>query len=109
MAFVWDNVIGQLDSSAINPIPDRCQIVPISILGASKQVSLPNRSLMMVTGNDLSAVGDMARRIVTARVDPVSSTPFLRTFEMEPTWCSFFKNRSEPRCSSTNTDALSLR
>lgn len=62
------------------------------ILGASKQVSLPNRSLMMLTGNNLSVVGDMARRIVTARIDPVSSTPFLRSFDLEPTsYC--LKNR----------------
>lgn len=90
-AFVWDNVIGQFDSAAIAAFLTAVKSSD-RILGASKQVSLPNRSLMMVTGNNLSAVGDMARRIVTARVDPMSSTPFLRTFEMEPTsYC--LKNR----------------
>ena len=58
VAFVWDNVIGQFDSAAIAAFLTAVKSSD-RILGASKQVSLPNRSLMMVTGNNLSAVGDM--------------------------------------------------
>ena len=82
-AFVWDNVIGQFDSAAISAFLTGVKSAD-RILGVSKNVSLPNRSLMLVTGNNLSPVGDMARRIISARIDPVSATPFRRAFEMAP-------------------------
>lgn len=86
-AFVLDNVIGQFDSAAISAFLTGVKSAD-RILGVSKNVSLPNRSLMLVTGNNLSPVGDMARRIVCSRIDPISATPFLRAFDMAPdTYC----------------------
>lgn len=82
-AFVWDNVIGQFDSAVIGAFltgptfSDR-------ILGISKEVVLPNRSLMTLTGNNLHPTGDMARRVLIARIDPISDAPFLRCFAMDP-------------------------
>ena len=82
-AFVWDNVLGQFDSAVISAFLTGVKSAD-RILGVSKNVSLPNRSLMLVTGNNLSPVGDMARRIISARIDPISSTPFRRAFDLAP-------------------------
>lgn len=83
LAFVWDNVVGQFDSPAIAAFLTGVKSAD-RILGVSKQISLPNRALMTVTGNNLHPVGDMARRIVTARIDPASNVPFLRSFDLAP-------------------------
>jgi len=54
------------------------------VLGASETAVALNRSLFMVTGNNLRIVGDTCRRILVCRLDANLEHPFLRRFERDP-------------------------
>ncbi len=54
------------------------------VLGVSENVELPNRSLFLVSGNNLVWTGDTHRRILRARLDAQIETPFKREFEFDP-------------------------
>jgi hypothetical protein len=51
------------------------------VLGASTTVSLPNRSTIAATGNNLSVRGDMTRRALLVQLDPGVERPELRVFD----------------------------
>ena len=71
---VFDNVIHPLNSDALccaltsGVYADR-------ILGVSETVEMPVRCLIVCTGNNLKAVGDMERRVFWARQDPEVPDP----------------------------------
>jgi hypothetical protein len=80
---VWDNVVGSFDSPALagaltsSTFKDR-------VLGASIEAHVPNRTLFTVTGNNISLVGDLARRIPVARLNPECAAPWTREFALNP-------------------------
>ncbi|MEF8753238.1 MAG: hypothetical protein V5B60_04730 [Accumulibacter sp.] len=82
-ALVWDNVTGIFDSGAMASLltsPDYQD----RILGVSVSSLVPNRVLLLMTGNNLCLAGDMARRALVARIDPKSAQPFARDFAIDP-------------------------
>lgn len=80
---VWDNVTGTFDSAAFAAaltaptLRDR-------VLGRSETMEIPNRALILLTGNNLTLAGDLVRRILPCRIDPKSETPFDREFKLDP-------------------------
>lgn len=82
-AIIWDNVVGTFDSAAMasaitSPtFQDR-------ILGASTSSSVPNRAMLILTGNNLTLAGEMPRRVLVARIDPATDKPFARQFDIDP-------------------------
>lgn len=82
-AIIWDNVVGSFDSAAMasaitSPtFQDR-------ILGASSSSIVPNRAMLILTGNNLTLAGEMPRRVLVVRIDPVTDMPFARHFEVDP-------------------------
>jgi hypothetical protein len=40
--------------------------------------------MMLMTGNNLTLTGDMARRVLVARINPDTDKPFARAFEVDP-------------------------
>ena len=54
------------------------------VLGVSENVESPNRSLFLVSGNNLVLTGDTHRRILLARLDALIETPLKREFEFDP-------------------------
>jgi hypothetical protein len=54
------------------------------ILGKSESSSVPNRAMMLMTGNNLTLTGDMARRVLVARINPETDRPFAREFRVDP-------------------------
>jgi hypothetical protein len=82
-AIIWDNVVGSFDSAAMasaitSPnFQDR-------ILGASSSSSVPNRAMLILTGNNLTLAGEMPRRVLVARIDPATDRPFSRHFNVDP-------------------------
>ena len=82
-AIVWDNVVGVFDSAAMASLltSDRYRD---RILGKSESSSVPNRALMLMTGNNLTLTGDMARRVLVARINPDTDKPFAREFSVDP-------------------------
>jgi hypothetical protein len=80
---IWDNVVGAFDS----PSMASCMTSPMltdRVLGQSISSTVPNRMLLILTGNNLTLQGEMPRRILVCRIDPQVERPFSRHFELEP-------------------------
>jgi putative DNA primase/helicase len=78
-AILFDNLERPLGGDLL------CQIttqpsVRIRPLGVSSVISVPTHSLLMATGNNLSVVGDLKRRVVLIRLDAKTERPEQRTF-----------------------------
>jgi hypothetical protein len=82
-SLIWDNVVGAFDSPALAS----CLTSPIfadRILGRSVATTVPNRMLLLITGNNLVLQGEMPRRVLTCRIDPLVERPFARRFRLDP-------------------------
>jgi hypothetical protein len=82
-ALTWDNVVGVLDSASMAAFITADAMVD-RVLGKSEAVRIPNRALLIFTGNNLSFAGDLPRRVVTCRIDPETDQPFARQFDLDP-------------------------
>jgi hypothetical protein len=80
---LWDNVREPLGNSVIDSFLTS-SLFADRLLGVSENVELPNRSLFLVSGNNLVLTGDTHRRILLARLDAQIETPFKREFEFDP-------------------------
>ena len=80
---VWDNITGTFDSAAMASLltADRYRD---RVLGKSEASVIPNRALMLMTGNNLTLTGDMSRRVLVARIDPRMDKPYTRAFDIDP-------------------------
>ena len=82
-SLIWDNIIGTFDSASLaaaltNPMfSDR-------VLGASVSSTVPNRMVLLMTGNNLTLAGDLPRRVLVSRIDPQTEKPFARSFDIDP-------------------------
>ncbi len=77
-----DNVEGKLGGVVL------CQVctqptVKHRPLGGSGVVDVPTNALLMATGNNLSIVGDLKRRVVLIRLDAKIERPEQRTFNLD--------------------------
>jgi hypothetical protein len=82
-SILWDNVRDVFGNAAI----DAFLTAPVfadRILGASETACLPNRALFLVTGNNLRLFGDTCRRVLVARINAATDTPYARTFDFDP-------------------------
>lgn len=84
LTVLFDNVIGQLKATS-----DLCSALtsPVytsRILGQSKTISLVNRAVWFLNGNNVTVVGDMNRRILPINLDS-GENPERRRFEFDPT------------------------
>lgn len=80
---IWDNIVGTFDS----PSMASCMTSPMltdRILGQSSSSTVPNRMMLILTGNNLALQGEMPRRVLVCRIDPAVERPFSRHFELEP-------------------------
>lgn len=80
---LWDNVREPLGNSVIDSFLTLALFAD-RVLGVSENVELPNRSMFLVSGNNLVLTGDTHRRILLARLDAQIETPFKREFEFDP-------------------------
>ena len=80
---VWDNVVGTFDSAPLAAIltspsaKDR-------LLNTQNSIEVPNRALLLLTGNNFTPAGDMARRVFICRIDPKTEMPCARHFDDNP-------------------------
>lgn len=82
-ALVWDNVVGAFDSAAMAS----CITSPSyqdRKLGTSDSKQIPNRMMILITGNNIELQGEMPRRVLVTRIDPATDQPFAREFALEP-------------------------
>lgn len=82
-SIIWDNVIGSFDSASMASALTSPTFTD-RILGASNSSSVPNRSILILTGNNLSLRGELPRRVLVARIDPKTEKPFARHFDFDP-------------------------
>ena len=54
------------------------------ILGLSEMPELPGRTMLFATGNNLTVIGDMSRRMIMCSLDPKLERPELREFARNP-------------------------
>lgn len=83
LAIIWDNVVGVFDSVAMSSLLTS-SIYTDRILSTSHSSSVPNRLLLVLTGNNLTLKGDLVRRVPICRIDPETDKPFARAFDLDP-------------------------
>lgn len=82
-ALVWDNITGIFDSASMAAFITAPAMVD-RVLGKSDSIRIPNRALLILTGNNLQLAGDLPRRVIVCRIDPETDQPFARQFDMDP-------------------------
>ncbi|WP_296639296.1 hypothetical protein [Roseinatronobacter sp.] len=82
-ALIWDNVTGVFDSASMAAFITADAMVD-RVLGKSEAIRIPNRALLILTGNNLSLAGDLPRRVIICRIDPETGQPFARQFDLDP-------------------------
>ncbi len=80
---IWDNVVGAFDSQAMASCMTSPNLTD-RILGKSSSSTVPNRMMLILTGNNLLLQGEMPRRILISRIDPATEQPFSRSFDLDP-------------------------
>lgn len=60
------------------------EIVQARVLGKSQMVRLPQKSVVIATGNNLIFAGDMTRRAIVCRLDAGVERPESRQFQFDP-------------------------
>lgn len=80
---IWDNVIGTFDSASMAAFITSDAMVD-RVLGKSESIRIPNRTLLILTGNNMCLAGDLPRRVIMCRIDPETDQPFARQFEIDP-------------------------
>jgi hypothetical protein len=79
-----DNVTGGLGGDALCVAIERASVV-MRILGKSEQVRIEARgTTFFASGNNISIVGDVCRRVITAMLNPRIERPELREFRSNP-------------------------
>ena len=73
----FDNVAGHIDSPALNALLTGTDYEG-RILGASQVGAWENRMLVIMTGNNLSMTGELARRCIQIRLQTTMANPHLR-------------------------------
>lgn len=82
-AVIFDNIVESFDSAALAAALTS-ETYRDRILRKSQLVDVPNRSLCLFTGNNLTFKGDVVRRVLVSRIDPSCERPYAREFENDP-------------------------
>lgn len=80
---LWDNVREPLGNAALDSFLTASTFAD-RILGSSETASLPNRAIFIATGNNLRLSSDTCRRVLLARIDAETETPYTRDFAFDP-------------------------
>lgn len=76
--FFLDNVTRSLNSAVLSSAITGATWTD-RVLGRSGEISVPNRMIWVVTGNNVMLSGELTRRGVHIRIDPDTDQPWLRT------------------------------
>lgn len=71
---IWDNVMGHFNSATIASFLTS-ERVSGRILGQSQNIEVAHRAMFLFTGNNITLVGDMPRRVLTCRFDTGIENP----------------------------------
>lgn len=73
---VWDNIMGAFNSATIASFLTSERFSG-RILGFTQSVEVSHRAMLLLTGNNMTLVGDMPRRVLTCRFDTGIENPTL--------------------------------
>lgn len=71
---IWDNVMGHFNSATMASFLTSERFSG-RILGSSQSVEIAHRAMLLLTGNNITLVGDMPRRVLTCRFDTGIENP----------------------------------
>ncbi len=71
---IWDNVMGYFNSATMASFLTSERFSG-RILGLSQSVEVAHRAMLLLTGNNITLVGDMPRRVLTCRFDTGIENP----------------------------------
>jgi hypothetical protein len=77
--FSLDNVTRPFGGGALDRVITARDSVDLRVLGKSEVPTLPWRTVVLATGNNLSLFADTARRVLITRIEPVEERPETRT------------------------------
>jgi hypothetical protein len=80
---LWDNVREPLGNASLDSFLTASTFAD-RILGSSETASLPNRAMFIATGNNMRLSSDTCRRVLLARIDAETETPYTRDFGFDP-------------------------
>lgn len=80
---IWDNILGHFDSAALASFITS-EVYEDRKLGFSEKSKIPNRLLVLLTGNNLALAGDMPSRVLKLRLDTQLENPTTRQFNGNP-------------------------
>jgi hypothetical protein len=83
-AILWDNFTQPIHGNSALCSFLTAPIFASRVLGVSKSESLPNKAILLLTGNNLKIEGDACRRILKCRIDAQIERPGLRSFSVAP-------------------------
>lgn len=78
-----DNVDGALGSDLLCQMLTQTSLKP-RVLGLSKNVEVPNTSMLFSNGNNIVLIGDMSRRVLRSDIDPEVVQPELIVYDFDP-------------------------
>ena len=79
----FDNIVGPFDSPSFAAALTS-EYYEDRILGKSKTVKTMNKTLFLLTGNNMQFVGDMNRRVIKARLISKNNNLMQRQFDFDP-------------------------
>lgn len=83
LVLLFDNISGSLESDTLcSFLTTGC--ITDRVLGSSKMINSPTNTLCLLTGNNVSIVGDLNRRLVRVEIDPHHECPHQREFDFSP-------------------------
>lgn len=78
-----DNILGVFDSASMASLLTS-ETYSDRVLSRSEVPIVPNRALVLFSGNNLTFADDMSRRVLVCRIDPQTDKPFARKFDINP-------------------------
>ena len=97
----FDNIVGAFDSASFAAAITG-EYYADRILGKSKNGKIMNKTLFLLTGNNMQFVGDMSRRVLKARLIPKSNKLAMRKYDFDP------RERAQETRSEIISSVLSL-
>lgn len=79
-----DNVVKTVNSPKLAQILTTDEPIDFRVLGESRSVKTPNRSVIMATGNHLIISSDLPRRSLLCTLNPNAEQPETRAFAFDP-------------------------
>jgi|26BtaG_2_1085354.scaffolds.fasta_scaffold02045_4 hypothetical protein len=71
---IWDNIMGDFNSATMATFLTNVNF-PSRMLGKSELIEISHRAMLLLTGNNITLVGDMPRRVFTCRFDTGLENP----------------------------------